>query len=271
MSKVQPSSDNVDVQTTEEHEKTVVITAYADGDYVNGREFIDDILGDQDHRDLFETETKENRTVEIEVAVVGKDDDGYDVEFNESIDVWSGYEKEAIANYFKDKETPDYLNITDTVTTEEQHAYSAVGFPRRYLQQFMHTDLLNDFGFNGMEFSSYTGAWDRSIPNPSVDADEDDKIKQYCRVRTLSAITPRRPLVHQSKRTKANRYEGEDELWSFQVQVDIECSTEDELDGISERLVTTIYDELWSIDKITSVRLESCSQSVKKDGECYNI
>ena len=60
-------------------------------------------------------------------------------------------------------------------------------------------------------------------------------------------------------------------MWSFQVEVKIECSTSDELDGISEQLVTTVYEKLWDVDDITSVRLESCSQSVEKTGECYNL
>jgi len=271
MSEAENVSDNDVEQVAEEHEKTVLVTAYADGEYEDERAFVQDVLGDETDVDLTETYEEESRNVEIKINFESEDDGGFEFEFDETISPWSNYEKEGIVNYFEENDLPDYMELIDEVEVEEKHEHGKRKPINDYLKQFLPGGMLDGFGFEEQEYTSYINAWEREIEDPSVDAEEGDIIRQYCRVGTKHTIEPRRPLVHQSQRTRDNRYEGDDELWSFQVEVKIECSTEEELDGISEQLVTTVYEKLWDIDDITSVRLESCSQSVEKTGECYNL
>lgn len=271
MSETETVSDNDAEQVAEEHEKTVLVTAYADGEYEDERAFVQDVLGDKTDVDLTETYEEENRNVDINISFECVDDSGFEFEFDESITPWSSYQKEGILNYFEENEIPEWMEIVDEIEVEEKHEHSKLKPINDYLKQFLPGVMIGDFGFNEQEYTSYINAWEREIEDPSVDAEEGDTIHQYCRVGTKHTIEPRQPLVHQSQRTRDNRYEGDDELWSFQVEVKIECSTEEELAGISEQLVATVYEKLWDVDKITSVRLESCSQSVEKTGECYNL
>jgi len=271
MSKSEVSSDATVETTTEEHEKDVIVTAYSENEYESERAFINDLIGDKIDVDLGETKETEERNIKIELNVDGEDDDGYESSVTEDLTPFTGYEQEIVANYFKDKELPEFLSITDEVVTEKEFKHSPRIELRNHLRAQLEEGLLSDSDYEESGYTNFVRSWARKIEDLSVDADPDDTIKQYSRVVTKSTIEPTRPLVHQSKRTRENRYESEDELWSFKIKAHIEATSADEMQELSEAIVSPIYRELWEIDGVDLVRIESCEQAVKKSGECYNI
>lgn len=272
MSETESNSEATVATVEEEHEKDVTVIAYSEGEYDEQREFIADVFGDLVDFDPLETYEEEERTVKVDLNIETETDDGYDININDTYKAFGRFEEEGLAAYFENQEEiPEYIDFTDETEVVEKNEHGVSKPIKEFLGQFFDGHELSELGYEPGDHSWYVCSWDRELEDTSVDADEGDTITQYCRAQTGTTIEPRRKLVHQSERTKENRYESDEELWSFEIRVHIECSTDDELDEISEKIVPPIYDKLWGVDKIDSVRLESCEQSVKKRGECYNF
>lgn len=268
MSQAQATAD--DQPVTEKHEKDVVITAYADGDYDGKREFIDDVLGEETGVDVLETEMTEDHTVELMLSVTGDSRFG-EKEFSEKIRPFSASDKEALADALDEEELPEWLEFTNTKTEREEHPRLISEPIDAFIKEHVDTEVLDDLGYENGSFS-YTRSWTKEVEDVSVDADDGDTINHDVRFNTRSTgVDERRVLVHQSDRTKENQYETEDEQWSFEIRVHLESGTGDTLDEISERLVPTMYEALFGLDQISAVRLTSCEQNVSRIGECYNF
>lgn len=276
MSETQTVSDSDVEQATEEYEKDVSITAYSDGSYDSGREFIDDIVGDLVDIDVNATRVKQDRKVEFKLDLEWEDEDGYTDSFSQTISPFMSKNKRVVRNFMKKwldagNELPEFISYTDSVESKEEFEHSTRRVIRGYLGDVVDNDVLADLGFSGRSSRLYINSWYRTIADTAVDAEEDAEITQYCRLDTNGTVKRRKPLVHKSKRTKQNRYESDEELWSFSIKAHIECSTPEELEEISQKLVPPMYDALWNIEGIDTVRMESCEQSLKQRGECYNI
>ena len=268
MSQTQATTD--DQPVTEKHEKDVVITAYADDDYEDRREFIDAVLGEETDTDVLETKTVENHNVELELSVEGDSRFGTR-EYNGEIRPFTSADKEAVANALDEEDLPDWLTFTNEKVEEEQHEVTLSTPIDTFIGNTVDEDVLDDLGYDHSSIA-YTMSWSKQVEDVSVDADEDDTINHDVRFNARgSGVDQRQKLVHQSDRSKANQYESEDEFWSFEIRVHLEAETGDTLDEISERLVPVVYEALFGLDEISAVRLTSCEQNVSKIGECYNF
>lgn len=268
MSQAQTNPD--DQPVTEKHEKDVVITAYANGDYEDRREFIDAVFGEQTDVDIFETYEQETHNVELEVTVTGDSKFG-EKEVTRSVSPFTSSDKEAFVNGLEGEELPDFMSLTNTVTTSEEFENTPRVPINTFIKNNVTSDALDDLGFEGGSFS-YPRAWTKEVEDTSVDSDSDDMIAHDARLNARSSgIKQRQVLVHQSERSKDNQYEGEEEHWSFEVKAHLESGSADELDEVSERIVPEVYELLFNLEEISCVRLTSCEQNVSKIGQCYNF
>lgn len=268
MSQAQATPD--DQPVTEKHEKDVVITAYADDEFEDKREFIDAIFGEKTGVDVLETELRENHDVELKISVTGDSRFG-EKEYSDKIRPFSSSDKEALADALDEEDLPEWLEFKNTKTTVEEHVNMVSDAIAPFIEEQIPEDVLDDLGYEHGSYT-YTRAWTKEVEDVSVDADEDDTINHDVRFNVRSSGVKKRPvLVHQSERSKENQYESENEKWSFEIQSHFEAGTSEELDEVSERLVPDMYQALFEIDGISAVRLTSCEQNVSKIGECYNF
>lgn len=268
MSQAQATPD--DQPVTEKHEKDVVITAYSGGEFEDKREFIDAIFGDENDVDVHKTNVKENHEVELQLSVTGNSRFG-EKEFTEKIRPYSSSDKEALADALDEEDLPEWLEFTNTKTVVEEHENMLSDAITPFVRQEVDEDALDDLGYDHGSFA-YTRSWTKEVEDVSVDANDGDTINHDVRFNVRSSgVDQRRVLVHQSDRTKKNQYEGEDEQWSFEIKAHLESGTNEELNEVSERLVPEMYESLFGLDGINSVRLTSCEQNVSRVGECYNF
>lgn len=272
MSDTQRTTDTeAEAQTI--HEKDVVVTAYSGEEYDTARAFIADTLGKFTDRDLTKTHESEERTVKLDIELEGENKDGFERTVTGSIKPFVTSEKEALKDAVLNMdELPGWATFVDTTTTETKHNHSV----RRCLREILATPIedtdLTAFDFEGGTDELYVASWMRDIEDKSVDADTDDTITQYARVDVESGsdIEKRKVLRHQAERTRENRFEADNEYWSFQTTVTLEATSSDELDQLSEAVVKPIYDWLAKRDGIDAVRLSECEEQVTRKGSCYS-
>lgn len=255
------------------HEKDVVITAYVAGEFEDERELIDEILGDQVDKDLYETEETEDRNVELQIDIEGEYE-GTTKNVTFSYDPFFTSEKEALKNALSKEELPDWVKLVDETVVTTDHVHKPSDLIKTVVQKSIGNVDLSDLDYGDKRTGTWAASWSREVDNRSVDADPDETIDQYIRVTTCRSaeIQKRKVLRHQDERTQLNKYmDDQDEMWSFQTTVHIEASSSEEMDAISERLTVPVYKALSQIDGVEFVRLSECDQQVTMQGSCYNL
>lgn len=259
-----------DQKVTEKHEKDVVITAYSDGEYEDEREFIDAIFGDVTDIDLFETEERETHNVELRITIEGEGSRGPRT-VNSTVSPYMSSEKEALLDGLKEEELPEWVELIDETIVDDEFTQTPSYPLGEFIKSSVEKDILLDLGYEHGAYA-WDRAWTREVEDTSVDSDNGDTISHDVRFVTNTAgIRKKQVLVHQGDRTKENQYEGDDELWSFEIKAHVEAETDEDLDAVSDRLVPPVYQTLYALDGITDVRLTSCEQNVTRVGECYNF
>lgn len=258
-----------DAQSQETHQKDVTLTAYSDGDFDTSREFIDSVLGDLVDFSLMEKKVTEHRSTRLDIEIE-EELDGEVFMFEDSVNASFSFEKDALLNAVDGAELPEWIEFIDSVEKTSSYKYSPQKAVKSIVKEMFDGDELEEYGYDEHE-GLYLQAWTRKVEDHSVDADPDDTIAYDARVNVPNTIEEKQILTHQSERTQENRYESDDEHWSFQIKVHLEADTDDRLDSISEELVPAAYSELASIDGVDKVRISGCKKKVEQTGECYNF
>ena len=254
------------------YEKEVIITAYASGVYEDAREMIADTFGRLTDHDLHETRTKSERKMRIELDLSGEID-GWEKTIREKMYIYGKPEMELLAGELDDDDLPDFLTFVDEVKESEEHVTRIMEPVKEVIHGTFDRNPLEDLGYEKPYWCKSYKLLTREIDDLSVDAEAGDVIEQTVRINpgASSWVDERRVLVHQSERTRDNRYDGDKEVWSTQTKISIEASSENEIEKISSRLIPSIYGQIASVPGIDTVRISDCQQKVAKSGECYNI
>ena len=259
-----------DQNVTEEHEKDVVITAYAGDDYEDRRAFIDDVLGQQYDIDVLETEETENHNVKLSINLEGECSYGTK-QVEETIRPFGSSKKEALVDALDGEELPEWMELEETRKVKEEHVEMLSAPLDAFVEEHTERDALDDLGYESSG-TIYARQWSKEVDDTSVDTEEGATINHDVRVEARSSgIKERQVLVHQNDRSKTNQYESEEKVLSFEIKVHVEAGSSDGLDSVSDTIIPDLYQELFGIDGISAVRLTSCEQNVSRTGECYNF
>jgi len=255
---------------TEEHEKDVVITAYAGDDYDDRREFIDSVFGDLYGIDVLETEEKENHDVKLNINLEGECSYGTK-KIEETITPFSSTKKEALLDALDGEELPEWMELEETHDVEEKHVEMLSAPIDAFVEDHTENGALDDLGYESSG-TIYARQWSKEVEDTSVDTEEGATINHDVRIEARSTgVSERQVLVHQNDRSKTNQYESDEQVLSFEIKVHAEAGSSKELDDVSDTVIPDLYEELFGLDGISTVRLTSCEQNVSRTGECYNF
>lgn len=278
---------SADVQTQSVHEKDVVLTVYGSPDYEDARSFVDDVFGDQldDDASMQDMEVVENDVFKIELDLEAEDPQWNNTkQIDDSMSLFPSSHRRALRNAIEegqiDPDAVDWINVVDTVETDEEYVHQIDNPIDDYLTvrcDEMSTPV--DLGYEEPGFPANEGEWSKEVPVEGPDAEPDESQMLKCTVSgpRPSDVQRRRTLVHQENRSADNRYEEDQDVdqskqpWSFQVTVDLEATAGDELDELSDGIVGELYRDLATIDGVQKLRLTDCERTVRERGECFNI
>lgn len=266
----QPGELPADETVYEEATKDATVFAYAQGDYEDSREFLEDIFGDG--VDLDVNATTETETTEVNLSInfeeVYDKKTGYSREVDERVSLFGSQEQAAI-NFFErdDVEVPEWVTFEYETIVDEEYDHTTSSIVREYFDGVFATDVLAEFGFERPDWADYMVYGHRRVV-----ADNGEEHEQKTKVRA-GTVKERKELKPREERLEDNSepYATDDEFWSLKFNLLVTGNDVAEAEEISEELLPVIKERLLAIEEIDSVRHEECIENICETGACLAI
>lgn len=266
-------------------EKDLLVTAYAsDWEYNPDneteanyyRQFAEDAFGHLIDTDIWDMETSEHEEVSVSLSVTAQDP-RWDNErtITPSLDL-SGRKKRVIKNAVQediiDPSEIDWLDVDIRDVTDTDFTTSV----DTLLDEAFMTELdsleIPPEDYTIYDTSVWTAKWSREVGLEGPMAPPDETKKQQTRVTTKRREIARRKVLRpQGEREPCDRFEGEDKVYSMQVNIDMEASTETEIEQIEKTIAGAVMTILKSSPVITETRVTDCEKTTVAKGACYNV
>lgn len=286
------NNNSPDTDASQRIEKEVMITAYARNGHIDDRSFIDNAFGQwMGHgEDLYRKKTTTEEDFEITISFelenpfgLGEDTTH---EFSETYTGGFSSFKNGVRQALEEGAIdPDEVDWIDITAEEYETSYFKYGLHRPIENMIgavaRDIHLPEDLGYEQRDQGSslYDAQWDREVPaeSPDTDPGETDTLKVTISGSYEGDIKRRRVLTHRSERSPENRYETPEDAdksdlpWSLTFTVSIEATSEEDMDELSEQIVTPLREMLQHNNEIGKIRLSDCEQKTIQEGECYNL
>lgn len=225
--------------------KTVVVVAYAEHDAFKSERAMADALDPS--RDYYERDYQRSRTVEL----VATDDEGEVINREK---VYCSDIKDALVE--GGVGSPN-LTVNEEVETSRPRKYSPSG-----VVSDLRDDLADDMPetlTGGVEQAKW---WNYQW--------QDAESRTLARIRA-GDLDYRKVLLHRTERNGRAKYEGRRKHLSMEFTIELGPAAEETVEARNDELVAEFVKELAHVDWVHKVRVSDCTETVEREGDCFEV